>query len=42
MPNITLKLKRDAPYRGGFEGLFFFGFGSFTYLPWQGRSLALR
>jgi hypothetical protein len=31
-PNITLK--RDAPFRGGFEGLFFFGFGGgFANLP---------
>jgi hypothetical protein len=38
--NITLK--RDALYRGGFEGLFFFGFGGFANLPLKARPLALR
>jgi hypothetical protein len=29
--NITLK--RDAPFRGGFEGLLFFRLGGFANLP---------
>jgi len=38
--NITLKW--DAPFRGGFKGLLFFGFGGFADLPWKARPLALR
>jgi hypothetical protein len=31
MPNMALK--RDAPFRGGFEVLSFFGFGGFANRP---------
>jgi hypothetical protein len=39
-PNITLK--RDAPFRGGFEDLLFFSFCGFAHPLWRAYPLALR
>jgi hypothetical protein len=39
-PNITLK--RDAPFRGGFEDLLFFSFCGFSHLLWKAYPLALH